>query len=582
MILSRMNVGPRLAAGFGLVLLSMLVLTAIGLSHMYVMQKNFSHVVNQDMQRIKLINDMQDAVRYQSIALRDLVTQADISRIKGEIDYVKASRKKYREASKSLKDISGEEKGKSYLQKIETAENQVSPLVDATLELALVAENKKADALMRDKVRPEQEKFIAVLEEMHDYLEGSAHSSAEEANRAYYSALVLTIVLSLIIFALSTAIAYAIMRSIVNPLKKAAQHADRVAAGDLSGQIEVDSTDEIGRLLHALKNMNAGLADLVGRVRTSAGSIAVATKEIAIGNGDLSQRTTEQASSLEETAASLEELTSTVKQNAEHSRQASELAVRASDIAVKGGDLVGQVVVTMGMITDSSRKIADIIGVIEGISYQTNLLALNAAVEAARTGEHGRGFAVVASEVRNLVRRSAEAAKQIKALIEDSVGKVSSGSRLVGDTGVMMSEIVGSVKKVSTIIVDIAAASDEQSAGIEQVNQAIVQMDGVTQQNAAMVEEAAAGAAALEEQADNMITAVGVFKLAEADDADNAVRSGGVVASTRMPAPAVSAQPSRRLVSRRTGLAAKRGFRAVDTNADWKEFWRSGALGMPG
>ena len=573
MVLSKMNVAPRLGAGFGLVLLSMLVLTAIGLGHMSVMQDNFSRVVNRDMQRINLINDMRDAVRYQSMTLRDLVAQKDYSRITVEIDYMKESRKKYREASnKLLKDISAEKEAELFLQKIEAAENKVSPLVDATLEFALVDEPEKASVLMRDKVRPEQDKFIGLLQEMHAYLEGSARASAEEANRSYHSALVLMIVLSLIVIGLSTAIAYAITRSIVNPLKKAAEHADRVAAGDLSGHVDVDSEDEIGRLLYALQNMNSGLAGLVSRVRASAGLIAVATKEIAMGNNELSQRTTEQASSLEETAASLEELTSTVKQNADHSRQASELAINASDIAVKGGNIVGQVVVTMGMITESSKKIADIIGVIEGISYQTNLLALNAAVEAARAGEQGRGFAVVASEVRNLARRSADAAKQIKVLIDDSVEKVSSGSRLVGDTGIIMGEIVNSVKKVSNIIADIAAASSEQSSGIEQVNQAIVQMDNVTQQNAAMVEEAAAAAAALEEQANNMSTAVDVFKLAQTDNTDNTVRAESASPSSRAPAPAVFSQPSLRSVSRRAGSAARRSFKAVDTNADWKEF----------
>jgi methyl-accepting chemotaxis protein len=570
-MLSKMKVGTRLGAGFGLVLLSMLVLTLIGLSHMSVMQGNFLRVVNQDMQRINLVNGMRDAVRFQSIALRDLVTQTDISRLKGEIDYLKVSRKKYREASKALKDISTDEEGGLLLQKIEVAENQVTPLVDATLEFALVAEPEKASALMRDKVRPEQDKFIGLLQEMHEFLERSAQASAEEANRAYRSALVLTIILSLGVLGLSTAIAYAITRSIVNPLKKAAKHADRVAAGDLSGHIDVDSEDEIGRLLYALKNMNSGLAGLVSRVRASAGSIAVATKEIAIGNGELSQRTTEQASSLEETAASLEELTSTVKQNAEHSRQASEQAINASDIAVKGGNIVGQVVVTMGMITESSKKIVDIISVIEGISYQTNLLALNAAVEAARAGEQGRGFAVVASEVRNLARRSADAAKQIKVLIDDSVGKVASGSKLVGDTGKIMDEIVSSVKKVSNIIADIAAASDEQSAGIEQVNQAIVQMDSVTQQNAAMVEEAAAAAAALEEQANNMSAAVGVFKLSQTDHTGGTLRAEPASHPGRAPA-AAFAQPSQRPALRRTGSTARRGFTAPETNADWKEF----------
>jgi len=264
-----------------------------------------------------------------------------------------------------------------------------------------------------------------------------------------------------------------------------------------------------------LKEMNASLAGIVSNVRAGANSIAIAAKEISIGNDELSQRTSEQASSLEETAASLEELTSTVRQNAEHSMQANQLASTACDIATKGGQDVAQVVITMGDIAESSKKIVDIIGVIESIAYQTNLLALNAAVEAARAGEQGRGFAVVASEVRNLARRSADAAKDIKSLIAESVSKVDNGSELVNKAGKTMNEIVSSIKKVSDISAEIAAASNEQSAGIEQVNQAIVQMDGVTQQNAAMVEEASAAAAALEEQARKLTEAVNIFTLVE-------------------------------------------------------------------
>jgi methyl-accepting chemotaxis protein len=304
-------------------------------------------------------------------------------------------------------------------------------------------------------------------------------------------------------------------RLILRPLMQAVRIAKQVASGDLTSRVEVYSKDETGQLSQSLKEMNASLAGIVSHVRTGANSIAIAAKEISIGNDELSQRTSEQASSLEETAASLEELTSTVRQNAEHSMQANQLASNACDIAIKGGTTVEQVVVTMGTITDSSKKIVDIISVIEGIAYQTNLLALNAAVEAARAGEQGRGFAVVASEVRNLARRSADAAKEIKSLIDDSVRKVDTGSKLVHEAGQTMREVVDSIKKVSNISAEIAAASNEQSAGIEQVNQAIVQMDGVTQQNAAMVEEASAAAAALEEQARRLTEAVNIFTLVE-------------------------------------------------------------------
>jgi methyl-accepting chemotaxis protein len=310
-----------------------------------------------------------------------------------------------------------------------------------------------------------------------------------------------------------------IIRGIVRSLASAVRMADAVAAGDLTVEIEARSKDEIGRLLHAMKRMNASLTHIVSGVRDGTAAISSASGQIAAGNADLSSRTEQQASSLEETASSMEELTGTVKQNADNARQANQLAVGASTMAVKGGEVVGQVVHSMSSINESSKKIADIISVIDGIAFQTNILALNAAVEAARAGEQGRGFAVVASEVRTLAQRSAAAAKEIKALITDSVTKVEDGSKLVDQAGQTMEEIVTAVKRVTDIMAEIAAASQEQTSGIEQVNQAITQMDQVTQQNAALVEEAAAAADSMQEQAQSLTQAVAIFRLSSAEGA---------------------------------------------------------------
>ncbi|WP_207309884.1 methyl-accepting chemotaxis protein [Variovorax paradoxus] len=303
------------------------------------------------------------------------------------------------------------------------------------------------------------------------------------------------------------------LRRTVRPLSVLGEHVQTIGQGDLSRQLSSNRRDEIGVITRAVESMRAGLANVVGGVRTGTDAIATASGQIAAGNQDLSSRTEEQASSLEETAASMEELTSTVKQNADNARQANQLALSASEVAIKGGNVVGQVVDTMASINASSKKIVDIIGVIDGIAFQTNILALNAAVEAARAGEQGRGFAVVASEVRSLAQRSAAAAKEIKGLIDDSVGKVDVGSALVGEAGKTMEEIVSGVKRVADIIGEITAASQEQSTGIEQVNQAIAQMDQVTQQNAALVEEAAAAAQSMQEQAASLVSAVSVFRL---------------------------------------------------------------------
>jgi methyl-accepting chemotaxis protein len=323
------------------------------------------------------------------------------------------------------------------------------------------------------------------------------------------------LLLGILVISLAIGIIGAVLisRSIVRPLSEAVALAQVVASGDLTSNIHSTFNDEPGQLLRVLAEMNNSLSKTVGQVRASSETISAASGEIASGNMDLSSRTEEQASSLEETASAMEELTGTVKQNADNARQANQLVVSASEVAIQGGKVVDNVVETMGSIKESSRKIVDIIGVIDSIAFQTNILALNAAVEAARAGEQGRGFAVVASEVRNLAQRSAGAAKEIKGLIGDSVEKIDAGGKLVDDAGMTMKKIVTSVKQVADIISEIAAASQEQSVGIEEINRAITQMDEATQQNAALVEEAAAAASSLKAQTANLMREVSVFKL---------------------------------------------------------------------
>ncbi len=380
-----------------------------------------------------------------------------------------------------------------------------------------------------------------------------------------------TLLLALVIFAFAWLVASRIKQA----LDKAISASEQIAAGDLTVKIEIDSQDEAGQLLGSLKEMNEGLAKIVGEVRNGADSIATATEQISAGNADLSQRTEEQASALEETASSMEELTSTVKQNADNAQQANQLAISASGVAVKGGDVINKVVRTMESITDSSRKISDIIGVIDGIAFQTNILALNAAVEAARAGEQGRGFAVVAAEVRSLAQRSAAAAKEIKALIEDSVGKVQDGSRLVEEAGHTTQEIVTSIKRVTDIMAEISAASLEQSSGIEQVNTAITQMDDVTQQNAALVEQAAAAAESLEEQALQLVQVVTRFKLEESVQIQKsaAEKKARTIQALH---PELTSKKSVRLGAPKSTKKADAlklsAPKAADAEDDWKEF----------
>ena len=381
--------------------------------------------------------------------------------------------------------------------------------------------------------------YLASLKKLEVLEAQLLNDTAAQIRSRYENGRMLLISLGAAAILLGIACAYWITRSITRPITRAVEVAEAVSAGDLTSHIVVESRDETGQLMHALKNMNDKLVSIVGQVRAGTDSISTASSEIAAGNLDLSSRTEQQASSLEETASSMEELTSTVKLNADNARSANQLAIDASQIASKGGAVVSEVVSTMGSINDSSRKIVDIISVIDAIAFQTNILALNAAVEAARAGEQGRGFAVVASEVRNLAQRSSQAAKEIKGLIDDSVQKVEAGSQLVDKAGRTMDEIVQSISHVTQIMNQITDASDEQRAGIEQVNQAIGQMDQVTQQNAALVEEAAAAAESMQEQAAKLADVVGLFKL----DATQQYVSASVArpATARSVAPAAPA-----------------------------------------
>jgi methyl-accepting chemotaxis protein len=426
------------------------------------------------------------------------VTRAELDKVNGLLTKLGASTPLVGEAL-----AAHEELQKNYLTALaqyDSANAESFKIVDGLVKGMDRAPTAKIDQIV-EFIQQQSTKMIAA----------STLSNAEAQKKAV-TLIIATVVATLCVCGI---IMVWLVRSITTPLNEAVGIARIVAAGDLSTEIQVRGTDEIGTLLSSLKEMHDNLAAIVSKVRAGTDAIADASSEIAQGNLDLSARTEEQASSLEETASAMEELTSTVKQNGDSAGEASKLAATASVVATRGGEAVANVISTMGSINDSSKKIVDIIGVIDGIAFQTNILALNAAVEAARAGEQGRGFAVVASEVRNLAQRSAAAAKEIKTLIGNSVEQVEAGSKLVGQAGTTMDEVVASVKRVNGIITDIASASSEQNVGLDQINEAIAQMDAVTQQNAALVEQAAAAAEAMKQQAESLKDAVSVFKIHE-------------------------------------------------------------------
>ncbi|WP_324780504.1 methyl-accepting chemotaxis protein [Thiobacillus sedimenti] len=507
-----MKIGTRMGLAGGLILGLMLLVAIMGLTRMAQTHGYLETFAHERMVKLRLIGDMRNALQTEAVAMRNLVLLTDDAAMEAEVKRIRQQRQAYVETSRKLAGMLRNPSEKALLARLTEARARTEPLLDKAMQFAL-GNPIEATRVLVQEVQPAQQQGLQALEGLTAFQESETAKAVEAAGAAYADARMLMLAMTAIALLLGALVAWRIAHSVTNGIRRAVSVAQAVAAGDLTGDIEIASRDEFGQLMTALREMNTALVGIVGQVRTGTDTIAVASREIASGNADLSSRTESQASSLEETASSMEELTSTVKQNAENARQANQLVVSTADVAAKGGAVVGQVVDTMASIKDSSRKIADIIGVIDGIAFQTNILALNAAVEAARAGEQGRGFAVVASEVRSLAQRSASAAKEIKTLIEDSVGKVDAGSELVDEAGKTMDEIVTSVKRVTDIMSEIAAASQEQSAGIEQVNQAVGQMDEMTQQNAALVEEAAAAAESLQDQAAKLAEAVSVFRL---------------------------------------------------------------------
>jgi methyl-accepting chemotaxis protein len=510
---SNLKIGPRLGFAFATVIALATVVVVIGITRLSHLNESLNKIGEDRLPKVVQTVEMADQVNLIARELRNQLIWDDAAKVAGSVEAVKKARADVVKTLEALTPTIRSDQGKKLLGEVTTARGEFVKLSEQFMDM--VKNGKKADAshLLDDKLRPAQHAYMAALEALKNMQIDMVDKAVKEGETDYAQAKWLMFALLGAMGALGTLMGWWITRSITHPVAQALDIAEKVAAGDLGSRIEVTSTDEVGRLLSALKDMNQSLVQIVGTVRSSSDSIATGSAQIASGNADLSQRTEEQASALEETAASMEQLGSTVKQNADNAQQANQLAMGASTVAERGGEMVNQVVETMKGINDSSKKIADIITVIDGIAFQTNILALNAAVEAARAGEQGRGFAVVASEVRNLAQRSAEAAKEIKSLITASVERVEQGTTLVDQTGATMQEIVTSIKRVTDIMGEINSASREQSTGVNQVGEAVGQMDQVTQQNAALVEESAAAAESLKQQAQQLVSAVAVFKL---------------------------------------------------------------------
>jgi len=569
MRISNLKIGIRLGLGFGLVLFLMIVLALVGISRMDRIENSLDGIVNENNVMTKGAFEMRQSVLSIGLATRNLALMTDEKQKERESDRIFDDRDEYDSYVENLERLIKDEKGRELLAKIAAARAATEPLTDKVIELLNDGKQAEAVAALVNEVWPNQRRWLGAVDELVRMLDKRADQAVEEAHASYKSALILSAALSGVALLLGLGGAWVVTRSITRPLREAVSVARQVAAGDLSGEVHVRTGDETGQLMQALKDMHTSLVGIVTQVRSGTETMTTASGEIATGNHDLSSRTEQQASSLQETASSMEQLTATVKQNADNARQANNLARSASEVAVRGGVVVSEVVETMGSINESAKKIADIIGVIDGIAFQTNILALNAAVEAARAGEQGRGFAVVAGEVRSLAQRSASAAKEIKALIEDSVNKVHAGAKLVDQAGTTMQDVVSSVKRVTDIVDEISSASIEQTTGIEQINLAIARMDEVTQQNAALVEQAAAAAESMQDQASALAQVVHVFRLDASEEAAAETEEIPAAAAPRTAAPVVPARrPASVIPAPRPRLAA-----AVRTGTDdWMEF----------
>jgi methyl-accepting chemotaxis protein len=509
------RIGKRLALAFGVILLILAACAAAGVWRLQELASTTRTLATTENEKLKLAVQWRQTIDLNWVRTRAALLDADSSRIpmwQADMDKTSeistASRKR-------LLELVTSEAGKKLIADIDVAREAYR-----TPRAAIFKRKLDGDVVREDLDRVLQplavtySNTIHTLEQRQQKLYDDALLTAERSGAQGQTILIAGGIAAVLLGAF---FAFVLTRSIVSPIGQASTSARLIADGDLTEDVAIDGKDEAADLLNALKDMQTNLSRVVAGVRSGAEGVATASAQIAQGNNDLSARTEQQASALQQTAASMEQLSSTVRQNADNARQANQLAMSASTVAVQGGEVVGRVVETMKGINDSSRKISDIISVIDGIAFQTNILALNAAVEAARAGEQGRGFAVVASEVRSLAQRSAEAAKEIKLLISDSVGRVEQGTQLVDKAGHTMSEVVQSIRRVTDIMGEISAASTEQSQGVAQVGEAVTQMDQATQQNAALVEESAAAAGSLQTQAEQLVQAVAVFKLVKTE-----------------------------------------------------------------
>ena len=508
-----MKIGQRLMLGFGIVTVLLIAITVLSNTQLGQLSNSINLITQDRYPKTVLANAVQIEVNKIALNLRDIMLSSDAGKMEKLAGDALESDKKMNAGLKQIAAIAKTDDDKRYIQAAMQARDSYVPARDALLKLAREGQTEEAKTYLQERFMPVQVNYFIALDALFDYQGGLMAAAGSAASSDSGQARVVINVLAGMTLLLSVVVGWLVSRSITRPLNEAVAVARRVADGDLSTQVVVRSGDETGQLMSALKTMNDNLHHIVAQVRNGTGTIANASSEIARGNMDLSSRTEQQAGSLEETASAMEQLTATVRQNAGNAQQANQLAASASDVARLGGNVVGQVVDTMGAINASSKKIVDIIGVIDGIAFQTNILALNAAVEAARAGEQGRGFAVVASEVRSLAQRSAAAAKEIKILIDDSVEQVGSGSKLVQQAGITMDEVVASVRRVTDIVSAISAASQEQRTGIEAVGRAITLIDEGTQHNAALVEQSAAAAQSLQDQAGKLMQVVSIFKL---------------------------------------------------------------------
>ncbi len=584
--MNRLTVRQQLLMAFATMTVLVLLVSLMGLRNLSASNDRFSGYIHGPAERQTLATEVRILANRRAIGVRDMVlasTDADRASAKtmavnGHTD-LQARLKVLKDDVAHAADAT--ERDRVMVDKIGEVESKYGPIAVAIVELAAAGKRDEAIEKMNVECRPLLAALLAATREYVQFSEQQAKHDVEAADGAYTAQRATLLAISAFAALLGAVLGWVITRRLVASL--GAEPADlsaaaqRVANGDLS-PLQGAGAASAGSVLASMGSMQQQLVGLITQVRTSADSIATASAQIAQGNNDLSGRTEEQASALEETAASMEELSSTVKQNADSARQANQLAQGASAVAIKGGDVVGQVVQTMKGINDSSKKIADIIGVIDGIAFQTNILALNAAVEAARAGEQGRGFAVVATEVRNLAGRSAEAAKEIKSLIGASVERVEQGTALVDQAGATMTEVVDSIKRVTDIMGEISAASVEQSAGVSQVGEAVTQMDRATQQNAALVEESAAAAESMKMQAQQLVQAVAVFKLADGKGSvgtqpasgEGSVGRRGVDRASNVVRPAFKATPAAR-----ASVAAQTAARPGDSVKTGTDNWES-------